>query len=142
MRLLTKTSNPANKKIRNATPNIVDGIKFKSKLESYTYNALKEAGIEAEYENHKYTLLEPFKYMTESVRGMTYTPDFVGDGFIIECKGYGNDAWPIRWKLFKHSLYRKDIELDLYIVKNQREVKELVETLKLKGYGNFNVSKN
>lgn len=38
-------------KVKNATPNIYDGIKFRSKLETYTYKKLKEANIEAGYES-------------------------------------------------------------------------------------------
>lgn len=121
-----------NKKVRNATPNIVDGIKFRSKLESYCYKALKEAGIIAEYENHRYVLLEPFKFRGESIRAMSYTPDFVGDGFIIECKGFANESFPLRWKLFKWYLYSKGIETELYLVKTQKEVMEMVEILKQK----------
>ena len=30
-------------KVRNATPNIFDGIKFRSKLETYCYQKLNEA---------------------------------------------------------------------------------------------------
>ena len=45
-----------NKKVRNATKQEIDGIVFRSKLEAYTYQKLKEAGISAEYEQHRYTL--------------------------------------------------------------------------------------
>ena len=37
-------------KVKNATPNEYDGIKFRSKLETYTYKKLKEAKIKADYE--------------------------------------------------------------------------------------------
>ena len=30
-----------------------------------------------------------------------YTPDFIGDNFIIETKGRANESFPMRWKLFK-----------------------------------------
>ena len=45
-----------NSKVRNATPNEYDGIKFRSKLETYTYKKLKEANIMADYEMHRYYL--------------------------------------------------------------------------------------
>ena len=37
------------------------------------------------------------------VRAMTYTPDFVdpNNKWIIEVKGYANDVFPLKWKLFK-----------------------------------------
>ena len=39
-----------------AKKKVVDGIEFKSGLEAYMYKALKEAGIQAEYEGVKYEL--------------------------------------------------------------------------------------
>jgi hypothetical protein len=41
-------------KVRNATPNVLDGIEFKSKLESYTYQKLKENKIVAANKNLLY----------------------------------------------------------------------------------------
>lgn len=81
-----------NKKVRNATPLIYDGINFKSKLEVYCYQKLKEHNIEASYEGQKFVLLDSFEFNGEKIRQMTYTPDFINDRFIIECKGKANDA--------------------------------------------------
>lgn len=47
-------------KVKNATPNEYDGIKFRSKLETYTYKKLKEAKIKADYEKHRFELLPAF----------------------------------------------------------------------------------
>lgn len=91
-------------KVRNATPNEYDGIKFRSKLETYTYKKLKEANIMADYEMHRYELLPAFTFNNKKYRAMTYLPDFVGDNFVIECKGYPNEAWPLREKLFRYYL--------------------------------------
>ena len=124
-----KIKSSANKKVKNATPTIVDGIRFRSKLEVYTYEQLKKHKIIAEYENVKFTLLDSFRYNNEAVRPMTYTPDFVGDDFIIECKGFRNDAFPLRWKLFKYFLYMNKLKFDLYLPKNRREVDEVIETI-------------
>ena len=64
--------------VKNATPNEFDGIRFRSKLETYTYKKLKEAKIDAEYEKHKFELLPAFNFHGEKVRAITYLPDFVG----------------------------------------------------------------
>ena len=82
----------SNKKVKNATPLEYDGINFKSKLEMYCYKLLKENQIPVEYENVKFQILEPFVYNDEKIRGMTFLPDFVGDTFVVECKGFMNDA--------------------------------------------------
>ena len=39
--------------VRAKKKKVVDGIEFKSGLEAYMYKALKEAGIQAEYEGVK-----------------------------------------------------------------------------------------
>lgn len=119
-----------NSKVRNATPNEYDGIKFRSKLETYTYKKLKEANIMADYEMHQYELLPAFTFNNKKYRAMTYLPDFVGDNFVIECKGYPNEAWPLREKLFRYYLYSNNIGVNFYIVHNQKEVDELIKELK------------
>lgn len=115
-------------KVKNATPNIYDGIKFRSKLETYTYKKLKEANIYSEYEQHRYELLPAFTFQGSKIRAITYLPDFVGDNFIIECKGFPNEAWPLREKLFKY--YLRDTKYKFYIVHTQKEVDKLISELK------------
>lgn len=119
-----------NKKIKNATPIEADGIKFRSKLELYTYKKLKEANIVTEYEQHKYELLPAFVFHGKKIRAMTYLPDFVGKGFIIECKGFANDAFPLRKKLFEFWLSVHEPETQYHVVRTQKEVDQLVENLK------------
>ena len=147
-------SNPAtkssNKKIANATPIEAGGIKFRSKLELYTYRRLVEAGIQSEYEKHKYHLLEKFEFSGRSfeskkVRGkkekefievknkinpITYTPDFVNveDKWVIEVKGFANDAFPLKWKMFKSIMNKEGYTL--YLPSNQWQVRECVEIIK------------
>lgn len=119
-----------NKKIKNATPIEADGIKFRSKLELYTYKKLKEANIVTEYEQHKYELLPAFIFHGKKIRAITYLPDFVGKGFVIECKGYANDSFPLRKKLFEFWLSVHEPETQYHVVRTQKEVDQLVETLK------------
>jgi hypothetical protein len=119
-----------NKKVKNATPMVFDEIKFRSKLELFTYKRLKEENIHVGYENIKYELVPSFEFAGNKIRPMTWTPDFNGNGFLIECKGFGNDTWPLKEKLFKWHLVRNKIELDFYVVKNQKEVEEVIRTLR------------
>ena len=118
-----------NHKVRNATPLEYDKIHFKSKLEVYTYKKLKENHLEANYEPIKFTILDSFQYNNEKVRSMSYTPDFVGKDFIIECKGFANDAFPLRWKIFKFFLYTNNLKYDLYLLRNKKEVDEAISTI-------------
>lgn len=126
----------------------VDGIEFRSKLEAFCYRKLKEAGIPNEYENHKYTLVEGFHYPNSSyensgkagwadkqknkVRAITYTPDFVcpNENWIIECKGFANDRFPLKWKMFKQLLMERDNPPVLFVPRNQKQCLEVVEVIK------------
>lgn len=116
----------------NAEAVLYEGYNFKSKLEKYTYLKLKEHNIKAEYESTTFTLIEPFEYNGKKLRAMTYTPDFVGNNFIIECKGFPNMAFPLRWKMFMYSLHKKNIYYDLYLPHNHKEVDEVIKTIKEK----------
>ena len=120
----------------------VDGIEFKSGLEAFMYLALKNANIQAEYEGQTYELVPSFKFKNNSyekqgngkgefknrgnkkILNLKYTPDFIGDGFIIECKGRANESFPIRWKLFKAYVSQNLPEITLYKPQNQKECEE------------------
>lgn len=122
-----------------------DGITFASGLEKYMYCALKKAGIQAEYEGESYNLLEPFHLPNEcyerwgkseitergqrKIHGMRYTPDFIANDFVIECKGRANDAFPLRWKLFKKYVADNLPGVTLYKPQKQSECDRVVELI-------------
>ena len=123
---------------------ICDGIQFASGLEKYMYLALKNARIKNEYEGQTYTIFEGFEFNNESyerqangkgdyknrgnkkILGIKYTPDFIGKGFIIECKGRANESFPIRWKMFKKHVKQNMPNVTLYKPQNQKECNETV----------------
>ena len=126
----------------------VDGITFASGLEKYMYQALKKAGITALYEGQTFELVEsfdfPFKCFERCANGkgvyknrgnkkilnMKYTPDFVGKGVIIECKGRANESFPLRWKMFKKLMSERRIgPFTLYKPQNQKECDETVSLI-------------
>ena len=126
---------------------ICDGITFASGLEKYMYQALKKAKVFAEYEGETFTLIDGFEFNTSSYerqsngkgqlinRGnkkilpIKYTPDFIGDGFIIETKGRANESFPIRWKLFKRFVNRCYPHVTLYKPQNQKECDQVIELI-------------
>ena len=126
---------------------IVDEIEFKSGLEVYMYKALKNAKIKATYEGTTYELVPSFdlknKVYERQANGkgeyknrgnkkilkISYTPDFTGRGFIIECKGRPNEAFPIRWKLFKRYVSENLPKVTIYKPQNQRECDETVNLI-------------
>ena len=124
-----------------------DGIKFASGLEKYMYVVLKKAKIKAIYEGQTYTIQEGFIFENESYerqsngkgelvnRGckkilpIRYTPDFISDSFIIECKGRANESFPMRWKLFKKYVNTNMKHVTLYKPQNQKECDEVIKLI-------------
>ena len=67
---------------------------------------------------------------------MTYLPDFIGNGFVVECKGLMGDSFPLRWKLFKYYLKQHRSKMKCYLVRNHKQVDEMIqELLSQKNYG-------
>ena len=124
-----------------------DGIKFASGLEKYMYIALKKAKIKAKYEGETYIVQEGFMFNNKSYerqsngkgelinRGckkilpIKYTPDFVSDSFIIECKGRANESFPMRWKMFKKYVNDNLKHVTLYKPQNQKECDKVIELI-------------
>jgi hypothetical protein len=129
---------------------VYDGIQFQSGLEKYMYMALKKADISCRYEIESFELISGFNFKNKSyerqangkgeytergnrkIRPITYTPDFTGPGFIIECKGRANESFPIRWKLFKRYVAMNMPDVTLYKPQNQKECDETVQLIQIK----------
>ena len=116
-------------KVRNATKVEKYGIKFKSKLECYTYEAFMKAGIPVKYEPKHFTLVPNFEYLGEKIRPITYLPDFIGKNFIVECKGLITDSFPLRFKLFKRYLKQHRSNFKVYLVRNHAQVDEMIKEI-------------
>ena len=124
-----------------------DGITFASGLEKYMYQALKKNKIRAVYEGETFVLQEGFMFDNESyerqsngkgdmvnrgnkkILNIKYTPDFVSDSFIIECKGRANESFPMRWKMFKKYVKENLPRVTLYKPQNQKECDKVVELI-------------
>ena len=126
---------------------IYDGIKFASGLEKYMYQCLKKEKIKCKYEGETFTLLNGFYFDNQvyerqanskgefknrgqkRILPITYTPDFIGDEFIIETKGRPNESFPIRWKLFKKLVTQQFPSHTLYKPQNQKECDETTKLI-------------
>jgi len=124
-----------------------DGITFASGLERYMYQVLKKNKIHAVYEGATFVLQEGFMFNNESferqsngkgdmvnrgskkILNIKYTPDFVSDSFIIECKGRANESFPIRWKMFKKYVKQNLPHVTLYKPQNQKECDKVIELI-------------
>ena len=65
------------------------------------------------------------------VRSITYTPDFVDPNgkWIIETKGYANESFPLRWKLFKKHLKENNLAYVLFMPRNKEQCREVLELI-------------
>lgn len=127
------------------------GVEYKSSLERNMAMLLDSEGIEFKYEPESFKVLESFHFPfkcyerqangkgdmvnrgEKKILGVSYTPDFIGEGFIIETKGYANETFPLRWKMFKNMLIEKGYDPNtLVIYKPQKidECKEVAELIK------------
>jgi len=111
------------------------------------YKALKKANIHAKYEGATFEVQEGFMFNVDSyerqgngkgaminrgqkkILNIKYTPDFVSDSFIIECKGRANESFPIRWKMFKKYVNHKMKHVTLYKPQNQKECDEVISLI-------------
>jgi len=126
---------------------ICDGIQFASGLERYMYLALKKARIKSVYEGQTYVLQDGFEFTNDcyekqsngkgeyknrgnkKILNVKYTPDFVADTFIIECKGRANESFPMRWKMFKKYVKDNLPHVTLYKPQNQKDCDETIQLI-------------
>lgn len=126
---------------------IYNGITFASGLEKYMYKALKDAKIDFQYEGESFELLPSFNFNNDcferqsnskgdfinrgnkKILNIKYTPDFIGEDFIIETKGRANDSFSLRWKMFKYLMNLVNDKRTLYKPQNQKECDRTVEII-------------
>lgn len=139
------------RRITRGTKVTEDNINFASKLELHMHRVLRKLKIPNVYEGQTYVIVDGFVSENSSFektktqkelheRGkkkilpIKYTPDFIDKEypprFIIECKGNPNEAFPIRWKLFKKFLHDNDIKAHLFMPRNQKDCEKVGEILK------------
>ena len=133
-------------KVKGAKKTSYKGIEFQSLLEKHMYKALDDEGIKVDYEKHTFTVFPGMVYPQacyegtkaklynkgSKIRPITYTPDFVDPNgkWIIETKGYANESFPLRWKLFKKHLKDNNLTYVLFMPRNKAQVAEVLELVK------------
>ena len=144
-----------NRKIINATPAVAsDGTEMKSKMEVRIYETLLSLGIKAKYEEEIFTYWEgirptvPFydletnhnkptyRHLRKNMKkfvSMSYKPDFTFDykgvKIIIEVKGWENDQFAIRKKLFRAYLETLKEPVVYAEIFTKRQLLEFMEEL-------------
>lgn len=143
-----------NKKIKGATAVDLGEIHFKSKLERSCYIKLREAGFTVLYEPEKFRIwpggrlqrahaYQPSKKNRKEVEAITrpllpitYTPDFkVRRGNIVayfDAKGYANDRYPMKKKMFLEVLDNRASEDNLiYLFFEVHSVSQVLHSIKI-----------
>jgi hypothetical protein len=134
------------KKPRKAKP-VYNDIIFDSQLEIYCYKKLIEAKIEFDYHPKSFELFNKFTadinswtpdkrkgdlvyQRTGKYQNISYTPDFIGDGWIIETKGLLDSHDALVLKLFKRhlSLVKHDYK-DFYMPSNHKQVDAVIQNI-------------
>ena len=125
--------------------------KFKSSIEKYCSDSLRESGIAFSYEEKEFVLEKSFRFTNKYFKmtakkplmsdrsnsvqpPIRYTPDFVGKGskWIIETKGYlpSHHDFPMRWKLFLKHIMDNNLGYDVYLAKNKKQVDQAILEIK------------
>jgi hypothetical protein len=107
------------------------GYVFDSKLEYYFYKRCKDLGIPVKVKPETFTVLDKFRFHGKAIRAITYTPDFYlpEHQVIIETKGFANDSFPLREKMFLKHLLDTGRKETYQKLKNQKEINEFLDTL-------------
>ena len=105
-------------------------VKFKD--DATAFNAQKRGSFDLKGEMNNAITTLIFEYLQEKIRPITYLPDFLGKGFMVECKGLMGDSFPLRWKLFKYYLKRHRSKIKCQLVRNHKQVDDMIEEIKSK----------
>jgi hypothetical protein len=130
---------------------LIDGIKFKSRLEGYMYSLLKSNNIKFSYEQTSFQLSPSFVFNNDyfarlssgkgdfinrghkKINNMSYKPDFVikhnGYYAIVETKGLPTEPFNMRMKLFKSTLNQSNIKCDIFVPQTQSECLKTMEII-------------
>ena len=143
-----------NKKIKNAQRLIYNNIQFKSQLEVMIYKTLLQEGFDVKYEPVTFTLWQgfhpeiPYYVKNKKTRELAldnkklidikYTPDFIfyynGIRVIIEAKGFQNDVFYIKKKLFRAYLEEDfsnvKIQSLYFEIYTKKELMQAIEIIK------------
>lgn len=124
--------------------------RYASSIEKYCASQLKEYGLDFDYEEHTFQLMDSFRFpgkyfkMTAKKKEMTdrsgsvvlpitYKPDFVGKNhrWVIETKGYlpSHHDFPMRWKLFLQHLVGLEDSYAVFLAKNSTQVDQAIQEI-------------
>lgn len=105
---------------------VINGVKYDSELEAHFAQTALLVGLPFLHHAKTFTVQEGFVYRGEKVRPITYTPDFTTDKWVVEVKGFANDIWPVRRKMFLRYLYDNNFNIDFRELRNKQEIEAFI----------------
>jgi hypothetical protein len=117
-----------NRRVKGANRCTHEGITFDSELERDFYIALKRYNIPFELKR-KFDIIRSFQYNGNTVRGITWTPDFFFQkiNLIVDTKGYSTDIFELKLKFFKY-VYQ-NFHFVIWRVKTKKDIFEAVNLI-------------
>lgn len=108
------------------------GVEYRSNQEVIFAELLYSNSVRFKYEPYTFEVLEPFTFHGDKVRPISYTPDFLIDGFYVEIKGYigNNRDFPLRAKLFKKYLLENEPNMQYVVLSKKKEMLEFIQLYK------------
>lgn len=104
---------------------------------------LSANNVEFEYEPIEIMLSKPYRSKivsyerwgkqfksVSSIRKISYTPDFIGDGWVMETKGKRTADFNLKWKLFRRYVETHKLDLILLMPTNKKEILKSIEIIK------------
>lgn len=122
----------ANKKVKNATKTVVDGVSYDSRLEAYMAGLLFQFKIPFQAKT-RIVLQSGFKYNGKAIREIAIVPDFIiqlpNTYIVADTKGFQGDKSKLQHKLLKRWLVDNHPNSEVYLPSNKQECERVANML-------------
>lgn len=122
----------ANKKVKNATKTVVEGISYDSRLEAYMAGLLAQMKIPFQTKT-RIVLQAGFRYNGAAIREIAIVPDFIiqlpNKYIVADTKGFQGDKSKLQHKLLKRWLVDNHPNSEVYLPSNKQECQKVVNII-------------
>lgn len=119
-----------NKKVKNATKVVIDGVKFDSQLEAYMYKLLKGSIVNFIFQR-EYELQPKFKFNGEAIKAIKMIVDFWLPDYnmIVDTKGWATDISKLKYKMLKYKYSDIGLPMKIEMPSTEKECDLLLNRL-------------
>lgn len=101
---------------------------------------LRAEGIDFGYESQTWELLPRQTFQGETLKAVTYTPDFTIGDIVVEIKGWRNDVYPLKKKLIAAFIKRVKPDTTFIEASSPKMMMEAVARIKQKQTGSWDTT--